>query len=147
MTRDGFYLKDSDDELDEGQVKKSRKERKAELWIQRIVKTAAKNDSESETDSDSSTEETLNMATANSNYGKQKLKAQIKETSSQTGIQIKDTKKHSLVKESKEAMGLTNTVGTSLQKTQSKIDEERIRNKDKADRATIENCLDPRTMI
>ena len=146
MTKDGFFLKDSDDELDEGQVKKSRKERKTELWIKRIVKTAAKNDSESETDSDSSTEETLNMATANSNYGKQKLKAQIKETS-QTGIQIKDTKKHSLVKESKEAMGLTNTVGTSLEKTQSKLDDERIRNKDKADRATIENCLDPRTMI
>ena len=75
MTKDGFFLKDSDDELDEGQVKKSRKERKTELWIKKIVKTAAKNDSESETDSDSSTEETLNMATAYSIYGKQILKA------------------------------------------------------------------------
>ena len=70
MTKDGFYLKDSDDELDDVQVKKSRKERKTELWIQKIVKNAAKDGSESDTDSDSSTEETLTISTANSNYGK-----------------------------------------------------------------------------
>lgn len=28
-----------------------------------------------------------------------------------------------------------------------KIDDDRIRNKDKADRATLEQCLDPRTLI
>ena len=43
-------------------------------------------------------------------------------------------------------MGLTNTVSNSLKKTEDKIDGERIRVKDKSDRATVENCLDPRTM-
>ena len=44
------------------------------------------------------------------------------------------------------SMGLSNTVNNSLQKTESHLDEDRIRNKDKNDRATVENCLDPRTM-
>jgi RIO kinase 1 len=43
-------------------------------------------------------------------------------------------------------MGLTNAVAGSLKNTENKIDNERIRVKDKADRATVENCLDPRTM-
>lgn len=43
-------------------------------------------------------------------------------------------------------MGLSNKVNNSLQKTEAHLDEERIRNKDKNDRATVENCLDPRTM-
>ena len=44
------------------------------------------------------------------------------------------------------SMGLSNKVNNSLQKTEAHLDEERIRNKDKNDRATVENCLDPRTM-
>ena len=42
--------------------------------------------------------------------------------------------------------GLSNTVGTSLKTTEDKLDQERFRNKDKSDRATIEQCLDSRTM-
>ena len=45
------------------------------------------------------------------------------------------------------SMGLSNTVNNSLKKSEQAIDEDRIRNKDKSDRATVENCLDPRTMI
>ena len=45
------------------------------------------------------------------------------------------------------SMGLSNTVHNSLAKSEAAIDDERIRVKDKSDRATIENCLDPRTMI
>ena len=45
------------------------------------------------------------------------------------------------------SMGLSNTVNNSLKKSEQAIDEDRLRNKDKSDRATVENCLDPRTMI
>mmetsp|Transcript_25880 Transcript_25880/g.18326 ORF Transcript_25880/g.18326 Transcript_25880/m.18326 type:complete len:205 (-) Transcript_25880:826-1440(-) len=38
-------------------------------------------------------------------------------------------------------------VNTSLKKTEDKLDEDRIRSKDKNDRATVDNCLDPRTLI
>jgi RIO kinase 1 len=38
-------------------------------------------------------------------------------------------------------------VGNNLKKSEQKIDDERLRNKDKADRATLEQCLDPRTLI
>ena len=44
-------------------------------------------------------------------------------------------------------MGLSGTVNNSLAKSEQHIDEDRMRNKDKSDRATVENCLDPRTMI
>ena len=44
-------------------------------------------------------------------------------------------------------MGLSNTVKNSLKKQIDHTDEARLRVKDKADRATVENCLDPRTMI
>jgi len=43
-------------------------------------------------------------------------------------------------------MGLPNTINNSLKKSEDAIDEDRMRNKDKSDRATVENCLDPRTM-
>jgi hypothetical protein len=43
--------------------------------------------------------------------------------------------------------GLSNRVGNNLKKSEQKIDDDRLRNKDKADRATLEMCLDPRTMI
>lgn len=43
-------------------------------------------------------------------------------------------------------LGLTNAVAGSLKSSENKIELERVRNKDKADRATVENCLDPRTM-
>jgi serine/threonine-protein kinase RIO1 len=43
-------------------------------------------------------------------------------------------------------LGLTNAVGNSLKSSENRIDQERIRVKDKSDRATVENCLDPRTM-
>jgi RIO kinase 1 len=45
------------------------------------------------------------------------------------------------------SMGLSNTVNNSLAKSEAAIDDDRMRNKDKSDRATVENCLDPRTMI
>ena len=45
------------------------------------------------------------------------------------------------------ALSLSNTVKNSLKKQEAHIDEDRLRVKDKADRATVENCLDPRTMI
>jgi len=41
---------------------------------------------------------------------------------------------------------VTDKVNTSIKTTVAKLDEDRFRNKDKSDRATIENCLDPRTM-
>jgi len=44
-------------------------------------------------------------------------------------------------------MGLSNTVNNSLAKSENAIQDDRMRNKDKSDRATVENCLDPRTMI
>ena len=43
-------------------------------------------------------------------------------------------------------MGLNNKVSNSLKGSEDKQDQDRCRNKDKSDRATIENCLDPRTM-
>ena len=45
------------------------------------------------------------------------------------------------------SMGLPNTINNQIKKTEAAIDEDRLRVKDKADRATVENCLDPRTMI
>ena len=44
-------------------------------------------------------------------------------------------------------MGLSNTVNNSLAKSENAIQDDRMRIKDKSDRATVENCLDPRTMI
>jgi len=44
-------------------------------------------------------------------------------------------------------MGLPNAVSNSLHKSETAIDDDRIRIKDKSDRATVENCLDPRTML
>jgi len=38
-------------------------------------------------------------------------------------------------------------VNNNLNKSEKKISDDRCRNKDKADRATLEMCLDPRTMI
>jgi RIO kinase 1 len=46
----------------------------------------------------------------------------------------------------KSDFGLTNAVAGSLKSTETRIDNDRMRTKDKADRATVENCLDPRTM-
>lgn len=43
-------------------------------------------------------------------------------------------------------MGLSGTINNSIKKTEAALDDDRMRNKDKSDRATIENCLDPRTM-
>jgi len=43
-------------------------------------------------------------------------------------------------------MGLPNVVNNHLKKTEAALDEDRMRIKDKSDRATVENCLDPRTM-
>ena len=42
---------------------------------------------------------------------------------------------------------MSNKVANSLKKSEQKIDDERLRVKDKADRATQEQCLDPRTLI
>ena len=44
-------------------------------------------------------------------------------------------------------MGLSVTVSNQLKKTEDKIDKNRIRKTDKADRATVDDCLDDRTMI
>lgn len=41
---------------------------------------------------------------------------------------------------------MNSRVGNHLKRSEQKIDEERIRNKDKSDRATLEMCLDPKTM-
>lgn len=45
------------------------------------------------------------------------------------------------------SMGLSNTVNNSLKRSEQHIDTDRLRVKDKSDRATVENCLDPRTML
>jgi RIO kinase 1 len=42
---------------------------------------------------------------------------------------------------------LNNRAGNNLKKSEQKIDDSRLRTKDKADRATLESCLDPRTML
>ena len=44
-------------------------------------------------------------------------------------------------------MGLSNKVNNQLKVTEDKIDKNRIRKRDKADRATVDDCLDDRTMI
>jgi RIO kinase 1 len=43
-------------------------------------------------------------------------------------------------------MGLSGVVNNALKKTVAHLDSEGLRNKDKSDRATVENCLDPRTL-
>lgn len=42
---------------------------------------------------------------------------------------------------------LTSKVSNGLKASQNRIDEDRIRVKDKNDRATVEQVLDPRTLI
>ena len=42
---------------------------------------------------------------------------------------------------------LTSKVSNALKSSQNKLDEERIRIKDKNDRATVDQVLDPRTLI
>ena len=44
-------------------------------------------------------------------------------------------------------MSLNNKVNNALKTTETKIDDERIRIKDKNDRATVDQVLDPRTLI
>ena len=43
-------------------------------------------------------------------------------------------------------MGLTNRVNNQLKVTEDKLDKNRIRKRDKADKATVDDCLDDRTM-
>ena len=43
-------------------------------------------------------------------------------------------------------MGLSLTVSNQLKQTEDKLDKNRIRKRDKADRATVDDCLDDRTM-
>ena len=63
-------------------------------------------------------------------------------------VSTTNTKKKSLALEGTEqTMGLTNKVNNQLKVTEDKIDKNRIRKRDKADRATVDDCLDERTMI
>ena len=142
MTKDGFYLKDSDDsDVDEEQVL-NRKQRKA-LKNQQKSKgkapwqgAAIKDEWNSDDGSDWSDEEIL---TFQKNTPKQSTPA----GASIRSVQTKSTAKTSL---GKDHHGLEHKVSNSLQKQEVKIDDDRKRVKDKADRATIDNCLDPRTL-
>lgn len=137
MTKGGFYLKESDDEDEVQEVKLSKKQRKK---LRRQLDGYSNN-------SDDSTEETLSNVNVRRGVGHQTtmqashLASNGPKAGSGTG-----TAKRSLQADNN-SMCLPNTVSNSLKKAEAHIDEERVRNKDKSDRATIENCLDPRTMI
>jgi RIO kinase 1 len=64
---------------------------------------------------------------------------------------LTEDKLHSSIKQRNlqhhDDQGLSNKVANYLKKSEQKIDDERLRVKDKSDRATLEQCLDPRTLI
>ena len=135
-TKDGFYLKESDDEEDAPRVALTRKQKKKLKHLRRGHAD----------DSDDSTEDVLEDVVSGGNVRRPGyLPGTANAVGPRTGAK-NETKGANLCKVDN-SMGLSGTVNNALKKTEAHLDEDRLRNKDKSDRATVENCLDPRTML
>ena len=76
-----------------------------------------------------------------------KEKAKVRESKKQENIEKGAALKKEKAKLAAEENTLPGTVKASLKEQIKKIDQERIRETDKSDRATVESVLDPRTMF
>ena len=124
MTNDGFYLKDADESDDE-------EEKKDEIdsYSSEYASDAEDND------------QSINKR-KNQGRNKQAPRIAAEKLNATAG-----NKKKSLAQEGTEkTMGLSNTVSTSLKQVEDKLDKNRIRKRDKADRATVDDCLNDYTM-
>jgi len=120
VTKDGFYLRDSDD-------------------------SDAENQEYSSSDDEDSGEERKNVK-ANPGNKKQGSKHAPRVSANKLNT-ASDSKSKSLAMEGTEqTMGLSNRVNNQLKQTEDKLDKNRMRKKDKADKATVDDCLDERTM-